>query len=95
MIVEICEMGMLIAFGCSWPFNIAKSLREKTTAGKSILFEVFIEIGYILGIIGKIWDGEFVSVPTPFYFVDAIMVAVDMMLYYRNWKLDQARSRCA
>ena len=26
-IVQLCEIGMLVAFGFSWPFNIMKSWR--------------------------------------------------------------------
>ena len=37
-IAVLCETIMLITFGCSWPFNIAKSLKSKTTLGKSLYF---------------------------------------------------------
>ena len=42
--VQLCEIVMLVAFGCSWPFNIAKSWRSRTAKGKSVIFE-FIIIG--------------------------------------------------
>ena len=30
---QVFEMCMLILFGLSWPFNIAKSLRSRTAKG--------------------------------------------------------------
>ena len=35
-IVHVLEAGMLVCFGISWPFNIAKSLRSRTAKGKSV-----------------------------------------------------------
>ena len=32
----VFETIMLLCFGASWPFNIAKSLRSRTAKGKSI-----------------------------------------------------------
>ena len=45
---QVFEMIMLICFGLSWPFNIAKSLRSRTAKGKSLWFEVCIIVGYLL-----------------------------------------------
>ena len=39
-IVQLCEIGMLVAFGFSWPFNIIKSWRSRTAKGKSVIFEL-------------------------------------------------------
>ena len=39
-IVHVLEAGMLVCFGISWPFNIAKSLRSRTAKGKSVAFEL-------------------------------------------------------
>ena len=47
MTAEIFEAGMLLCFGCSWPMNIAKSLRAGTARGKSLAFELFVLVGYI------------------------------------------------
>ena len=49
---------MLVCFGLSWPFNIAKSLRSRTARGKSIAFEVLIILGYLFGLIGKFILGD-------------------------------------
>ena len=51
---QICEAIMIIAFGVSWPVNVYKSIRTKSTKGKSLLFLLLIEFGYVSGIVGKI-----------------------------------------
>lgn len=45
-IVQLCEIRMLVAFGCLWPFNIMKSWRSKTAKGKSVAFEIIVVCGY-------------------------------------------------
>ncbi len=49
------EIGMLVCFGISWPISVFKSWKTKSTAGKSILFMTAILIGYISGILHKIF----------------------------------------
>ena len=48
------ETIMLIGFGCSWPFNIAKSIKSKTTLGKSVYFEIIVIISYLFGVAAKL-----------------------------------------
>ena len=48
------EAGMLICFGASWPLDIYKSLKSRSTAGKSVMFMFVLCVGYIFGIINKI-----------------------------------------
>ena len=50
---SVFEVGMLLCFGASWPFNIVKSYRSRTAGGKSIGFELLIMVGYLCGIAGK------------------------------------------
>ncbi len=93
-VVQLCEIGMLIAFGCSWPFNIAKSWRSRTAKGKSVVFEYIIIGGYLVGLLGKIitWHRTgILAYSSWFYIADILMVAVDMVLYYRNTALDRKR----
>ena len=73
---QVCEVAMLVLFGLSWPFNIAKSLRSRTAKGKSMVFEVFILLGYLCGLIGKFVSGN-VTYVVAFYIVDMMMVAAD------------------
>ena len=53
MISEICEIGMLLAFGFSWPLNAMKAYRARTTKGTSLPFLLLILSGYVCGIISK------------------------------------------
>lgn len=85
---------MLILFGLSWPFNISKSWRSRTAKGKSIHFEIVIQIAYCFGLAGKFIKYSqtgTLDMATTFYIIDICMVAVDMILYFRNVKLDKER----
>lgn len=82
------ETGMLLCFGASWPFNIAKSYRSRTAGGKSIGFQLLVLVGYLLGILGKIITHN-VNYVVAVYILDLAMVAVDLALTIRNMKLDQ------
>ena len=85
---QVFEMIMLICFGLSWPFNIAKSFRSRTAKGKSLLFEVCVIIGYLCGLTGKFISGN-VTYVAAFYILDITMVAIDLALTVRNRHLDQ------
>ena len=90
--VQLCEIGMLVAFGCSWPFNILKSWRSRTAKGKSVVFEYIVVLGYLVGLLGKYisWTRTGVwSWSVWFYIADIIMVLTDIVLYYRNTALDR------
>ena len=86
---EFFEAGMLICFGFSWPMNILKSWRVRTAKGKSFLFLVFVELGYICGILAKLIAGN-INYVFPFYVLNAVMVGTDIVLYFRNRALDRA-----
>ena len=86
---QVFEMVMLICFGLSWPFNIAKSLRSRTARGKSIWFEVCIIVGYLCGLTGKFISGN-VTYVAAFYILDITMVTIDLVLTMRNKCLDRA-----
>ena len=90
---QLCEIAMLCLFGCSWPFNIAKALRAKTAKGKSVGFELLVIIGYIIGLIGKLYayrqTGN-LAYSTWFYIADILMVSVDLALYCVNTRRDRA-----
>ena len=88
--VHILEAGMLICFGLSWPFNIAKSLRSRTAKGKSIAFEVLIITGYLCGLVGKFILDD-LSYVVLFYIADILMVATDLVLTLRNRRFDRER----
>lgn len=83
---------MLVCFGISWPFNIAKSLRSRTAKGKSVAFELLIIAGYLCGLVGKLILGN-LSYVVFFYIADILMVAADLVLTLRNRRLDRERDK--
>ena len=86
---NILETIMIISFGISWPMNLIRSYRSRSAKGKSILFNYFILFGYICGVISKILSHTF-NLAFYFYFSNIIMVTSDIILYYRNKKLEKA-----
>ena len=84
------EAGMLVCFGFAWPVNIYKSLKSRSTGGKSPYFLMIIIAGYLFGIVHKLlYSRDIVLV---LYFVNAIMVSVDLLLYYRNRRYEMAQA---
>jgi hypothetical protein len=86
--MSIFEITMLVCFGAAWPASIYKSWTAKNTAGKSVLFLYAILIGYIAGILHKIFfafDGVIFL-----YILNGLMVTTDIILYYRNERLNKA-----
>ena len=92
---EILEIVMILCFGASWPFNVMKSYRARTAKGKSILFLILIEIGYIAGIAAKLANPAYMAAFGEkwyvlfFYVLNFTMVAADVVLYVRNKRLDK------
>ena len=90
MSFSIFEIGMMFCFGCAWPFNIYKSLRSKTSKGKSVMFLYILFIGYLSGITHKLLYNR--DIALTLYIINAAMVAIDIVLYYINAKRDNAYS---
>ncbi len=91
-IPQFCEIAMLCLFGCSWPFNIAKALRTKTAKGKSVVFEVLVIVGYLIGLFGKLYayrQTGTLAYSVWFYIADILMVSVDLVLYCVNARRDR------
>ena len=89
MVAEIFEIIMIVCFGFSWPMNVIKSYRSRTTKGKSLPFLLLIITGYVFGIIGKLIGGGFKWYVLFFYVLNLLMVSADLMLYVRNYRLDK------
>ncbi|MBR3178089.1 MAG: hypothetical protein IKF49_01155 [Clostridia bacterium] len=85
---EILEAAMVLCFGISWPVAIVKSWKSRTTKGKSLVFMLFIWVGYVCGIASKLIAGNLTYVFV-FYVLNIIMVTVDICLYFRNLKYDR------
>ena len=88
---EILEIGMLLAFGASWPLNVLKSLKAKTTKGKSLAFLMLILSGYVCGITSKLTNAAYMASFSDKWYVlcvyvlNFIMVAADLAVYVYNY----------
>ena len=92
---EILEILMIVSFGISWPVNVIKSYRARTTKGKSLAFLILIFAGYIAGIASKFTNEAYMAAIGQkwyvlfFYFLNLIMVGLDLCMYYRNHLIDK------
>ena len=86
--MQIFEFIMLACFGLSWPISVYKSIKSKSTQGKSVVFIVAIIIGYISGIIGKIVNDQLTYVLIIYCF-NLIVVSVDLVLFFINRKREK------
>lgn len=92
---ELFEIIMIVSFGASWPLNVMKSYRARTTKGKSPAFLLLIFFGYIAGIISKLINPVYMSEISVkwyvlfFYVLNFVMVGADLVMYVRNYKLDK------
>lgn len=91
---EIFEAAMVICFGLSWPLSVYKSWKSRTAKGKSLFFEVFIWLGYVCGIVGKIITQNITYV-FAFYILNIVMVSIDLCLHFRNVRLDRQNAQKA
>jgi uncharacterized membrane protein YbjE (DUF340 family) len=87
----IYEFLMLCCFGFSWPFSIAKSIRSRSTKGKSLAFMLLIVCGYVFGIIHKILNNF--NWVTWAYVVLMMLVLADVALYLRNRKIEKGSAQ--
>lgn len=90
MHMSIFEAGMLICFGFAWPINIYKSLKSRSTGGKSMFFSIVVDIGYIFGIIHKLLYSP--DIVLYLYILNLLMVTFDLCLYFRNRKWEKAQA---
>ena len=97
LIGEICEAIMIILFGVSWPMSVYKSWKSRTSKGKSLQFELIVWVGYLFGISKNFFkyasggSGFIFYLAWAFYFINFIMINLDIALYFHNAKLDKAR----
>ena len=92
---ELLEITMIVSFGASWPLNVIKSYKARTAKGKSLAFLCLIFFGYIAGIASKFLNEAYMASIGEkwyvlfFYFLNLIMVGIDLILYFRNRALDK------
>lgn len=96
---EFLEVVMIVSFGASWPLNVIKSYKSRTTKGKSLPFLCLIFFGYIAGIASKLMNEAYMmSIHSKwyvlfFYVLNLIMVGADLCLYVRNYRLDRENAK--
>ena len=92
---ELLEIVMIVSFGASWPMNVMKSYKARTTKGKSLAFLCLILFGYVAGIASKFMNPVYMAEFAQkwyvlfFYILNFIMVSADLCLYIRNRALDK------
>ena len=92
---EVLEIIMIVSFGASWPLNVLKSYKARTTKGKSLAFLCLILFGYVAGITSKLVNDAYMASFSQkwyvlfFYVLNLVMVSVDLALYARNYRLDK------
>lgn len=77
---RLLELAMLLCFGCSWPFAIAKTWRAKRVDGKSPMFEIIVILGYLFGIASHLISD--LSWVIWVYLLDIALVSTDLTLYF-------------
>ena len=94
---EFLEVVMIVSFGASWPMNVMKSWKARTAKGKSVSFLCLILFGYVAGITAKLVNPAYLAAFSEkwyvlfFYVLNFVMVFTDLMLYFRNRRLDKAQ----
>ncbi len=94
-VTDLLEALTIFCFGLSWPISIRKSVISRTAKGKSLFFEVFLLIGYAFGIVRKIiqtangGSGWVFYLSFFFYVLNFIEISIDVLLYFRNVRLDR------
>lgn len=92
---ELLEIAMIVSFGVSWPLNVIKSYKARTTKGKSLGFICLIFFGYIAGCASKFVNADYMAHFAEkwyvlfFYVLNLIMVGTDLLLYVRNYRIDK------
>jgi hypothetical protein len=89
-LAHLFECGMLVCFGFSWPLNVIKAYKARTTKGTSLAFIILIITGYLAGITAKIINNQFNYV-LAVYFINLMIVFGNVIVYIRNKSLDNKR----
>lgn len=69
---------MLVCFGASWPFAVYKTYKTKNVSGKSFRFLMLIIIGYVCGILHKVFYHN--DIVIWFYGLNLLLVSADMIM---------------
>ena len=85
---SIFESIMLICFGLSWPLNVIKAYKAKTTKGTSLPFILLIIVGYVAGITAKVITHQ-INYVLIVYLLNLAIVSMNLLVYFRNAALDR------
>lgn len=91
----VCEIIMVICFGASWPFNIIRAYKARSTKGTSLQFMSLIDFGYVCGILNKIFTlinsglTWLQWVAFAFYILNITLVTTGIVIYFRNKKIEK------
>ena len=84
---SIFETIMLVCFGLSWPINVIKAYKARTTNATSLPFILLIFTGYIAGISAKIISGQ-INYVLVVYLLNLAIVLLNIVVYFRKVALD-------
>ena len=87
---SILETIMLVCFGFSWPLNVIKAYKARTTRGTSLPLILLIIIGYIAGITAKVISGQ-INYVLVAYILNLVIVSINIIIYFRNASIDKKR----
>lgn len=93
--IDALEGLMLMSFSVSWYWSIAKMVRTKAAAGKSLYFVLMICFGYVLGISSKLVAWRQFGDLSPLIWVYAwnlLVTAFDALLVIRYSRPSMLRS---
>ncbi|OUO91705.1 hypothetical protein B5F40_02375 [Gordonibacter sp. An230] len=93
--MSLFEAFMLLCFGAAWPFSIYRSLKSRSTGGKSLIFMLALIAGYASGIVNKLISG--IDAVLCLYVLNIVMVGIDAALWLRNRRhelREQKAPRC-
>ena len=101
-LANVLETLMIVSFGISWPINISKAWKSRSTKGISMLFYFLILSGYFFAIAGKLALIAY-HAPAPwyetvrwyvmfFYVLNTLMVAAGVAIYFRNREIEKRES---
>ncbi|MBN1243012.1 MAG: hypothetical protein JXA15_09960 [Spirochaetales bacterium] len=87
--MSVFEIIMLLCFGAAWPFSIVRSLKSRSTGGKSLVFLLIVIAGYAAGIVHKLlYAKDFVLW---MYAFNMLMVATDAAIWLRNRRWERSK----
>ena len=88
---SIFETIMLVCFGLSWPINVMKAYKARTTKGTSLPFILLIIFGYLAGITAKLLATQ-TNYVLAVYLINLAVVFLNLLVYFRNKKLDKEQA---